>query len=63
MNAETYETTIISSENNINTESTISLFKCLLALYPLATTIYVILDNARYHFSDEGQEWVKKSRK
>lgn len=62
MNAQTYETTIICSEDNINTESTISLFKYLITLYPLATTIYVILDNARYHFSDEVQEWVKKSK-
>lgn len=62
MNAETYETTIVSSEENINTDSTISLFEYLIVLYPLATAIYVILDNAKYHFSKEVQEWVKKSK-
>lgn len=62
MNAETFETTIISSEENINTDSTISLFEYLIVLYPLATTIYVILDNAKYHFSHEVQEWVKNSK-
>jgi len=62
MNAETYETTIVSSENNINTDSTISLFEYLIILYPLATTIYVILDNAKYHYSNEVKEWVKNSK-
>lgn len=62
MNAETYETTIISSEDNINTDSTINLFEYLEILYPLATTIYVILDNAKYHFSKAVQEWVKNSK-
>jgi transposase len=61
MNAETFETTIISSENNINTDSTISLFEYLLVLYPLASMIYIILDNAKYHFSKEVQEWVKNN--
>lgn len=62
MNAETYETTIISSEDNINTDSTISLFEYLIVLYPLATTIYIILDNAKYHFSKEVKKWVKNSK-
>lgn len=62
MNAETYETTIISSEENINSESTIQLFEYLENLYPLAVMIYVILDNAKYHFSKEVLEWVKNSR-
>lgn len=62
MNAETYETTIIASEENINTDSTIQLFEYLESLYPLAVAIYVILDNAKYHFSGAIQEWVKNSR-
>lgn len=62
MNAETYETTIISSKENINAESTINLFEYLIVLYPLATNIYVILDNAKYHFSNEIKEWVKNSK-
>lgn len=63
MNAETFETTIVSSEENINTDSTISLFEYLIVLYPLATTLYIILDNAKYHFSNEVQEWVKNNSK
>lgn len=62
MNAETFETTIIASEDSINTESTILLFEQLENFYPLATFIYVILDNAKYHFSYEVQEWIKNSR-
>jgi transposase len=62
MNAETYETTIISSQASINTESTIQLFEYLEQLYPLATMIYVILDNAKYHFSEAVQEWLKNSK-
>jgi transposase len=62
MNAETYETTIISSEDSINTESTLQLFEYLEHLYPVATMIYIILDNAKYHFSEAVQEWLKNSR-
>lgn len=62
MNAETFETTVITSESNVDTDSTISLFRALEALYPLATIIYVILDNAKYHFSNAVQEYIKRSR-
>jgi len=62
MNAETFETTIVASEAPVNTESTLNLFEHLQNLYPLAALIYVILDNAKYHFSKEVQEWVKNSR-
>jgi len=62
MNAETLETTVITSELNVNTDSTIFLFQALETLYPLATIIYVILDNAKYHFSGVVQEYVKNSR-
>lgn len=62
MNAETLETTIIASETSVNTESTINLFEHLQNVYPLAVFIYVILDNAKYHFSGEVQEWIKNSR-
>lgn len=41
MNAETFETTIIASESNIDTDSTISLFQALESIYPLASAIYV----------------------
>lgn len=62
MNAETFETTIITSEANIDADSTISLFQALEIIYPLAAIIYVILDNAKYHFSGTVQEYVKSSR-
>jgi len=62
MNAETFETTIIASEESVNSESTILLFEQLEYLYPLATFIYVILDNAKYHFSKAVQAWLKGSR-
>ena len=62
MNAETLETTIIASEDNVNGDSTILLFEQLENLYPLASLIYVILDNAKYHFSRAVQAWLKSSR-
>jgi transposase len=62
MNAETFETVTITSEDNVNTDSTIQLFEYLEALYPLATFIHVILDNARYHFSKPVKKWLKNSR-
>jgi len=62
MNAETLETTIVSSESNIDSNSTIDLLKSLETFYPLASTIYVILDNAKYHFSRLVLEQVKNSR-
>ncbi len=49
MNAETYEVIPLISESSVNTESTIQLLEYLENLYPLAVTIYVILDNAKYH--------------
>ena len=62
MNAETFEITVITSEDSVNTDSTINLFKYLEKLYPLAITIYVILDNAKYHYSKSVLEYIKRSR-
>jgi transposase len=62
MNAETYEVVPLISESSVNSDSTISLLKYLEMLYPLATKIYVFLDNARYHYTKEIQEWEKTSR-
>jgi transposase len=62
MNAQTFETTIIASEDSVNSESTILLFEQLEHLYPLAAFIYVILDNAKYHFSRTVQAWLKNSK-
>jgi transposase len=62
MNAETYETTIVVGEENVNTDSTINLLEYLEKLYPLAAAIYVILDNASYHFSKPVSDWIKNSK-
>jgi transposase len=62
MNAETFETTVITSELNVDSDSTVALFQSLETLYPLAATIYVILDNAKYHFSSSVLDYVKNSR-
>lgn len=62
MNAETYETTTIITEDSIDSNTTIDLLKTLETLYYGATTIYVILDNAKYHFSEPVIEYLKGSR-
>jgi transposase len=62
INAETFETTIVASESNIDQESTIALLVQLLALYPLAKKIHVILDNAKYHYSKAVRDFAATSR-
>jgi transposase len=62
MNAETFETTIVASEINIDHGSTIALFMQLLMSYPSAKKIHVILDNAKYHYSKEVREFASKNR-
>lgn len=62
MNAETLETVVLAGEDNVNADSTIQLFEYLETLYPLAVVVYVILDNARYHFSETVQEWLETSK-
>jgi len=62
MNAETFETTIVASEENVNADSTIALFQSLESSYPLASKLYLIVDNARYHFSKPIMEYLKNSR-
>jgi transposase len=62
MNAEAYEVIPLISESNVDTESTIELLEFLEELYPLAATIYVILDNAKYHYSNAVKNWEKSSR-
>lgn len=63
MNAETYEVTAIFSEDNINQDSTIDLLKGLEKNYFKAKRIFVLLDNARYHFSKPVKEFVENSKK
>ena len=62
MNAESYETVIVASESAVNAEATLALFEQIEATYPEAENVYVILDNARYHYSSFVQEWVKGRR-
>lgn len=62
MNAETYEVTAIFSEENIDATSTIDLLRTLEKMNPTANNIYVLLDNAKYHFSKVVQEYVKTSK-
>lgn len=62
MNAETYETTTIITEGAVNSDTTIDLLKSLEQIYYWASTIYVILDNARYHYSSVVLEYLKTSK-
>ena len=62
MDAENFETTVIVSESNVNGDSTIALLQSLEQLYPFAMAIYVILDNAKYHFSRPVIEFLKNSK-
>ncbi|MBS0351008.1 MAG: IS630 family transposase [Proteobacteria bacterium] len=61
INAETYQITILESKT-INAESTISLLETIERSYPLAKSIMVILDNARYHYSRLVKEFLKNSK-
>ena len=59
LNAETYEVTVVESDT-INTDSTIQLLEILDQKYPLAKEIILILDNAKYHYSNAVQDSLKK---
>lgn|ERR1700733_2304363 len=61
MNAETLEVTVIESET-VDEDSTITLLGTLENQYALAATIFVILDNAKYHYSKRVKEFLKNSR-
>jgi len=61
INAETMQVTIIESET-VNSESTINLLSAIECAYPASKEIQVILDNAKYHYSLEVQEYLKDSR-
>ncbi len=63
MNADTYEVTAVFSEDNIDATSTIDLLRTLEKSHPNANNIYVLLDNAKYHFSGIVQEYIKKTSK
>jgi len=61
INAETYQITIIESDT-VNSDSTIDLLSAIEQAYPLSKKIFIILDNARYHYSKKVKEFLKDSR-
>ncbi len=58
INAETHEVTIIESDT-VNTESTINLLEAVRQKYFMASMVYIILDNARYHYSHQVRDYLK----
>lgn len=62
MDAETYETTILYSEATVDGDSTIDLMMSLEKIYSFAPVIYMILDNAKYHYSKAVREYEAKSK-
>jgi len=58
INAETYQVTLIESES-VNAESTIKLLEAIEYAYTYSREIYIILDNARYHYSKEVKEYLE----
>lgn len=61
INAETYQVTIIESET-VNADSTINLLTAIEQSYPLSKEIYVILDNARYHYSKAVRDFLERTK-
>jgi transposase len=61
MNAETFELTVIESET-VNDDSTIQLLETVENKYAYAIAIYIILDNAKYHFSRKVRRFLESSR-
>jgi transposase len=57
INAETHDVTVIESVT-VNKDSTLQLLEILEQKYFYASTLYIILDNARYHYSNEVKEWL-----
>ena len=61
INAETHEITIIESDT-VDSYSTINLLTAIENKYPVASGIKVILDNAKYHYSEVVRDYLLKSR-
>lgn len=61
INAETHEVTIIESDT-IDAHSTLQLLLAIESKYPTASSIKVILDNAKYHYSNIVRDHVENSR-
>jgi len=60
INAESHEVTIIESDT-VNADSTITLLNTLQNKYKDSSALYIILDNARYHYSKKVKEFVTGS--
>jgi len=58
INAETYEITMVESET-VNDDSTIDLLWAIEQQYFMASMVYIILDNAKYHFSRKVKEYLQ----
>ncbi len=58
INAETYEVTMIES-STVNEDSTMELLSAIEQRYFMASTVYIILDNARYHYSKKVREYLE----
>jgi transposase len=61
MNAETLEVTVIESDT-VDDDSTIQLLEILEKKYLFAAAIYVILDNAKYHYSKKVIKFLESSK-
>ena len=61
LNIDSYEA-VVREDERINAQSTIELFKQIEDAYPLASTIYVIADNARYYRAQIVSEYLENSR-
>ena len=62
INIETMDTTIIESKT-VDAESTIELLEILNQKYSLSKKIYIILDNAKYHYSKTVKEYLKSCKR
>lgn len=61
INIETLDVEVVEGEK-VNSESTVELLKQIEKSCQLAAVIYIILDNARYHYSKVVKEYLKGSR-
>lgn len=61
INAETYQVTIIESDS-VNAESTVTLLQSIEQAYPFSKEIFIILDNAKYHYGKIVKEYLSSSK-
>lgn len=61
LNADTLEV-VIRTDDTINTQSTLKLFEALEQKHPLANSIFMTLDNARYYKNNLIKEYLKTSK-